>query len=98
MIRGLEILLVVSYDISDDKIRTEFSKFLKKFEYRMQYSVYKIKNSDRILSLILNEIEKNYVTLFTENDSIVIFELSGTCKERSYGYARHEEEDFMLVS
>jgi CRISPR-associated protein Cas2 len=42
-------MLIVSYDISNDKIRTRFAKFLSKFGYRLQYSIFEIKNSKRIL-------------------------------------------------
>ena len=42
-------MLIISYDISNDKLRTKFSKFLCKFGYRLQYSVFEIKNSKRIL-------------------------------------------------
>jgi len=32
-------MVIVSYDISDDKLRTKFSKYLSKFGHRLQYSV-----------------------------------------------------------
>ena len=42
-------MIIVSYDISDDKLRTNFAKYLSKFGHRIQYSVFEIDNSTRIL-------------------------------------------------
>ncbi len=90
-------MLVVSYDISDDKLRTRFSNFLSKFGYRMQYSVFRIKNSERVLKNVVAEITGRFSKKFTETDSIIIFSLSKQCKVYSYGYAKNEEKDLMIV-
>ena len=90
-------MLIVSYDITDNKIRTQFSKFLCKFGYRLQYSVFKIRNSERVLSNIIAEINAVFAKKFIETDSVVIFSLSKQCKFYSYGYAKNEEKDLILV-
>lgn len=46
----------------------------------------------------MNEIANVYEKTFTEEDSIVIFKLSETCEKISYGYAKNNSEDFILVS
>ena len=76
-------MLLVSYDISNDKIRTRFSKFLSKFGFRLQYSVFEISNSETVLKNIITEIENSYVKYFTEDDSIIIFNLS-RCSKSEY--------------
>lgn len=88
-------MLIVSYDFANDKTRSKFSKFLKKYGWRMQYSVFVVRNSPRVLRNILAEIDKKYQKLFKENDSIVIFPVCETCKGKviRYGNARHEMED-----
>lgn len=91
-------MLLVSYDISEDKIRTNFSKFLCKFGYRLQYSVFEIKNTDRVLRNIVTEIENTYVNHFTESDSIIIFQLSETCKKTCYGYAKNDDKDLLFIT
>ena len=91
-------MLIVSYDISNDKTRTQFSKFLSKFGYRLQYSVFKIKNSDRILSNIVQEINGAFKKKFMETDSVFIFSMSKNCKLYSYGYARNEDKELIFVS
>lgn len=63
-------MLLVSYDISDDKLRSHFSKFLTKYGSRLQYSVYQIKNSQRVLEIIGLQIEKYYGRRFSQRDSV----------------------------
>ncbi len=88
-------MLIVSYDFTNDKTRTKFSKFLEKYGHRMQYSVFVIKNSPRILRNITTEIKIRYKKLFKNTDSIVIFSLCEGCKRKieRFGYAVHDEED-----
>lgn len=74
-------MLLISYDISNDKVRTKFSKYLSKFGFRLQYSVFEITNSDTVLKNIEAEIQNKYIRLFTEEDSVIIFNLSETCKK-----------------
>lgn len=60
-------MIIVGYDISDDKLRTKFAKYLLKFGRRLQYSVFEIDNSRRILDNIIsdlkNEFEKKVYTV-----------------------------------
>ena len=42
-------MVIVSYDISNDKLRTSFAKYLSRFGHRIQYSVFEIDNSKRIV-------------------------------------------------
>lgn len=91
-------MLVISYDFEDDKQRGAFSRFLKKFGRRIQYSVFEIKNSQRLLRNILAEIKLKYEPRFTKRDSIVIFNICDGClkKIRRYGYAKNEEKDVLF--
>lgn len=90
-------MLLVSYDISDDKVRAKFAKFLSKFGFRLQYSVFEIRNSETVLANIETEIENEYMKTFTEEDSVIIFDLSATCKKICYGYAKNEETDVFVI-
>ena len=66
---------------------------MSKFGFRLQYSVFEITNSDTVLKNIENEIQNLYLPSFTEEDSVIIFNLSETCKKTCYGYAKNEEKD-----
>ena len=91
-------MLLVSYDISNDKVRTKFAKFLSKFGFRLQYSVFEIHNSEAVLSNIENEIQNVYMKAFTEEDSVIIFNLSASCKKTCYGYAKNEEKAIFIIT
>ena len=42
-------MILISYDIADDKKRSRFNKFIRKFGFMLQYSVYEITNSESML-------------------------------------------------
>lgn len=90
-------MILVSYDIQNDKLRAKFAKFILKFGERRQYSVYEIKNSQRILSLIKSELDFNFAKKFGEEDSVLIIETSKTCKISRYGFAKHDDSDIIVV-
>jgi len=87
-------MFIVSYDFEDTRRRTKFSNFLKKFGRRLQYSVFEIKNSARILENIMKEVDMKYKPYFTKNDSIVIIWVCEACKAKvkRYGYSANEEK------
>lgn len=91
-------MVIICYDFTDNKTRARFSKFLKKYGRKIQFSVYEIRNSQRILQNILDEIELKYQKEFTNSDSILIFSICEDCKKkvRRYGYASNEEEDVVI--
>ena len=91
-------MIIISYDISDDKLRTKFSKYLSRFGHRIQYSVFEIDNSEKILNNIMADISNKYEKRFSQEDSIIIFILSKTCKTVRYGYAKNEESDLVMIT
>ena len=90
-------MLLIAYDISDDKLRTRFAKLLSKYGYRLQYSIFEVRNSKRILDNICVEIESQFEPQFGESDSIMLFRLSQQCKITRYGYARHDDHDIIIL-
>jgi CRISPR-associated protein Cas2 len=92
-------MLLVTYDFTDDKTRTKFSKFLKKFGVRIQYSVFRIKNSPRVLNNIVSEIEHKYRKMFGIGDSIFIFKFCEGCDKKvlKFGHAANEEVEILFM-
>ncbi|OGJ66853.1 CRISPR-associated endonuclease Cas2 [Candidatus Peribacteria bacterium RIFCSPLOWO2_01_FULL_51_18] len=92
-------MLLVSYDITNDKTRTAFSKFLKKFGRRVQYSVYEIQNSPRVLRNIITVLEHTYRKKFGGADSVIIFQVCEGCRKRTlrFGYPSTESGDIVCV-
>ncbi|MEK9179510.1 MAG: CRISPR-associated endonuclease Cas2 [Patescibacteria group bacterium] len=91
-------MLLVSYDFVADAPRTRFSKFLKKFGRKLQYSVYEIRNSARVLQNIQVEVDLKYKKSFTDADSIIIIPICERCKSKiiKYGYAKNDESDIVI--
>ena len=90
-------MLIISYDIADDKLRTRFSKYLSKFGGRLQYSVFEIRNSDRVLENITTQITHYFEKKLSQRDSVIIFEMSKQCKITRFGYAKNDETDLVIV-
>ena len=90
-------MVIISYDIQDNKLRTKFNKYIKRFGYRLQYSVYEIENSTKILDNIMSDITNKFEKVFGEQDSVIIFEMSNTCKITRFGYAKNDEASIIIV-
>lgn len=91
-------MFIVTYDFASDRRRTKFSNFLKQFGRRIQYSVFEIRNSKRVLNNIQTEVEAVYEPHFTKEDGILILSLCESCKKKvkRYGYASNEEEEVVV--
>lgn len=91
-------MLVVSYDISNNKLRSNFSKMLKKNGgVRLQYSVFELNNTKRVLDNIKIKIESYYSKKFDGGDSVFIF----TTDEKTaikYGNAIHRDQDLIFFT
>lgn len=90
-------MLIVTYDISDNKLRTRFAKFLQKYGHRLQYSVFEVRNSKRLLRVIESEIEGKFEKQFDQTDSIMIFNMSKQCGITKYGYAANDDEELIIL-
>ena len=90
-------MIILSYDISNTKKRARFSKYIKKFGHRLQYSVYEIDNSERILHNIVTDIKNRFEPEFDQSDSVYIFHMSSSCKIQKFGYAKNEDADLLIV-
>ena len=92
-----QLMVFISYDISDDKLRTKFSKYLSRFGHRLQYSVFEIDNSTRLLNNIITDLKNKYERAFSQSDSVIIFKMSSSCEIIRYGYAKNDEKDFITI-
>ena len=89
-------MLLVIYDIESDKLRTKFASFLKQFGRRLQYSVFEIQNSPRILANIRVELKHNYEKFFSQSESVMIINVPDDAIIDRFGYAKNEESDLLL--
>lgn len=91
-------MILISYDISNNKKRARFNKYIKQFGHMIQYSVYEIDNSEKILNNIIADINNKFLKTFDEEDSVYIFQLSNSCKIQKFGYARHDDDSLLIVT
>lgn len=88
-------MLIISYDIQDDKLRTKFAKTLTKHgAIRLQYSVYEVNNTERILNNLRVIIEELFAKKFDGGDSVIVFDVNGV-KLQKYGNAIHRDKDIL---
>ena len=88
-------MLIVSYDITDDLMRSRFSRMLTKHgAIRLQYSVYEVVNTKRVIDNLYAKIE-SYSKHFTLADSVVIFDVPSD-KLVKYGNAIHRDKDIVF--
>lgn len=72
-------------------MRSNFSKMLKENgAVRLQYSVYEVRNTKRIMDNLVAKIE-TYSKHFTADDSVVIFDVDMN-KMSKYGNAIHRDK------
>ena len=69
-------MIVVSYDIADDKLRSRFSKMLtRNGAVRLQYSVYELVNTKRVVDNLMLKIDA-FSKHFTGSVSVLVFVVS----------------------
>ena len=90
-------MIIVSYDISNNKKRAKFNKYIRKFGHMLQYSVYEIENSERILNNIVTDLNNKWLKIFDQTYSVYIFRMSASCKIDKYGYSKNEDSDLLIV-
>jgi CRISPR-associated protein Cas2 len=90
------MLIIVSYDIVDDKRRTKLAKRLCDFGKRVQYSVFECDLSKEQLK---DMTEKALKQIDQEEDSLRIYRICNTCANEilSYGIKKGWEEDDVIV-
>lgn len=87
-------MLVISYDICDDKLRTKFAKMLtKNGAIRLQLSVYEVNNTNRVLDNLMVLID-DFAKKSDGGDSVIIFDVSDV-KLTKYGNAIHRDTDIV---
>lgn len=89
-------MYLLTYDISDDKLRTRFSKYLSRYGRRIQHSVFEIKNSPRILNNISVEIRTLFERDFSQADSVLVYAIGDNDCVAKFGYAKNEDFDLLI--
>lgn len=90
-------MLVISYDIADNKLRNRFSKMLTKSgAIRLQYSVYEFNNTKRLITNLEIHIKEKFMPKFSGDDSVMIFDCNNDDIIK-YGNAIHRDRDAVFL-
>lgn len=88
-------MIIVSYDITDDKLRANFAKMLRSNgAVLLQFSVYELNNTKRIVDNLVEKIEE-YSKRFTFDDSVILFNVSSD-KVTKYGSSIHRDKSIVF--
>lgn len=63
----------------------------------LQYSVYEIDNSERILNNIIADIQNVFEKDFDQDDSIYIFNISDKNIIKKFGYASNLDKELLII-
>ncbi len=89
-------MIIISYDIANDKMRAQFSKMLTKHgAIRLQFSVYEMRNTKRIVDNLIIKVE-SFAKHFSMDDSVVIFCVADSAIIK-YGNAIHRDRDIVYL-
>lgn len=90
-------MIIISYDIKDDKIRTKFAKMLRSHgAIRLQFSVCEVNNTQRVINNIKVNVVDKFSKLFTGADSVLIFD-APNAKVQKFGNAIHRDADIVYL-
>lgn len=90
-------MIIISYDIKDNKLRTRFAKMLRKQgAIRLQFSVYEVNNTQRVIENIKLHIVEKFSKYFTGADSVLIFD-APNAKVEKFGNAIHRDKDVIYL-
>lgn len=89
-------MYLVVYDIQSDKLRTKFAKFLEQYGVRIQYSVFSVVNSPRILANIMVEIANRFEKRFSQGDSVLIYQIPDNSCVAKFGYHIDDDSDLVI--
>ena len=90
-------MLLILYDIQSDRLRAKFSKMLQKYGRRVQYSVFEITNSKRILENVHVEITTNFNKKFSQGDSVLVYSVGDDACICKFGYPTNEDSDLLIL-
>ena len=92
------MVVVISYDIVDDRTRYRVMKLLKNHGHRVQKSVFECELDERRLLRLREQIQKEIVP---EDDSVRYYLLCRACRDRvlvdGFGTPPEEEPEFLII-
>ena len=90
-------MLIISYDITDNKLRTKFSRMLEQNGgIRIQYSVFEVNQPSKYINIIKIKIKSEFETKFSGTDSIFMF-YTDSDKCEKFGSAVYCDQELVFL-
>ena len=90
----VNFLVVITYDISDNKKRNKFSKLLLSYGVRAQKSVFECRLNKKKIKNLINDIEK----IIDIEDYVRMYKIRSDSEIHIWGnIPLYEEEDFIFI-
>lgn len=89
----IKYIILIIYDITDDKYRRNLVKILSSFGLRVQKSAFEARLDKRQYNKLLSKIEKFY----RDSDNIMIYRLQEYEEVRVYGTEDYSAEEVIVI-
>jgi len=86
-------LILIIYDISDNKRRTKFASFLKGYGFRVQKSAFEAHLNRKTYKKLISNIPKQILP----PDNVRVYKLNGTGEVTAWGKQEPELEDVIII-
>ena len=86
-------LILIIYDIVNNKRRNKMAKLLESYGYRIQKSAFEAMVNKKQLNLLRSKIDM----LVTKEDQVKIYVLKGNCETFTWGQLQDIEEDEVII-
>ena len=90
---GIKYIVLIIYDISDDKHRRNLVKILSSFGLRVQKSAFEGRLNKRQYNKLLSKIDKYY----KDGDNIRIYRLQEYEEVKVYGTRNYADEEIIVI-
>lgn len=88
-----QYLVLVIYDISDNKRRTKFASFLNGYGFRVQKSAFEAHLNKKLYKKLISNIPAQ----IQSSDNVRVYKLNGVHEVVSWGELELEQEDVIII-
>lgn len=78
------MFIVVAYDVSDDRRRTQLHKTLRRFGDRVQFSVFECVTSEQLFA----EMQRAVAQVVVAEDNVRYYEICAACRKETIALGR----------
>ena len=90
---GIKYIVLIIYDITDDKHRRNLVKTLSSFGIRVQKSAFEARLNKRKYNKLLSKLDKYY----RDDDNIRIYRLQEYEEVKVYGTRNYADEEIIVI-